>query len=103
MAQDFAKSFYSSKRWQDCRNAYAKRAHYLCENCLRKVIYRPGEIVHHKIEISPTNIYNPEVTLNFDNLEHVCRECHAELHKKSTKGRRYTIDEDGRVVINGQA
>ena len=103
MAQDFAKSFYSSKRWQDCRNAYAKRAHYLCENCLRKGIYRPGEIVHHKIEISPTNIYNPEVTLNFDNLENVCRECHAELHKKSIKDRRYTIDEDGRVVINGQA
>ncbi len=101
MAQDFAKNFYSSKRWQDCRNAYAKRAHYLCENCLRKGIYRPGEIVHHKIEISPTNIYNPEVTLNFDNLEHVCRECHAELHRKSTKGRRYIIGDNGEVIPSG--
>lgn len=101
MAQDFAKSFYSSKRWQDCRNAYAKRAHYLCENCLRKGIYRPGEIVHHKIEISPMNIYNPEITLNFDNLEHVCRECHAELHKKSTNGRRYVIGPDGEVITDG--
>ena len=83
MAKAFAKQFYSSKAWQDCRNEYAKRAHYLCENCLRRGIIRPGEIVHHKIEIDPITIEHPEIALNFDNLELLCRQCHAEAHELS--------------------
>lgn len=83
MAKPFAKKFYSSFAWYTCRNAYAKKAHYLCENCLRRGIYRPGEIVHHKIELDPTNINNPEIALSFDNLELLCRECHAERHRMS--------------------
>lgn len=81
MAKAFAKQFYSSKAWQSCRNEYVKSVHHLCENCLRQGIYRPGEIVHHKIHIDPLNIEKPEVTLNFDNLELLCRECHSETHK----------------------
>ena len=83
MAKAFAKKFYSSKAWQTCRNEYARDRHYLCENCLRKGIYKAGEIVHHKIEIDPININNPEITLNFNNLELLCRECHAEVHEQS--------------------
>ena len=112
MAKAFARKFYSSKAWQDCRNEYAKRQHYLCENCLRKGIYRPGVIVHHKIEIDPVNIERPEITLNFDNLELLCRECHAEIHgntggrwakvnarrkKEKENNQRYKIGENGEV------
>lgn len=39
-----------------------------------------GDIVHHKKYISSKNIYNPEVTLNFDNLELLCRDCHNKEH-----------------------
>lgn len=99
MAQEFAKRFYSSKAWQDCRAEYIKQAHYLCENCLRRGIYKPGEIVHHIIEIDPVNIDNPEVTLNFDNLEYVCRECHAEHHKVASKDRRYVFGDNGEVIV----
>ena len=42
MARDFAKKFYSSKQWQDCRNEYMKCAGYLCEDCLKRGVYRPG-------------------------------------------------------------
>lgn len=83
MAKAFAKKFYSSKAWQTCRNEYARDRHYLCENCLRKGIYKVGEIVHHKIEIDPVNINNPEITLNFNNLELLCRDCHAAMHEQS--------------------
>ena len=83
MAKAFAKKFYSSKAWQACRNEYARDRHYLCENCLRKGIYRAGEIVHHKIELDPININNPEITLNFNNLELLCRDCHAAMHEQS--------------------
>ena len=99
MAKPFARKFYSSKAWQDCRNEYAKRKHYLCENCMRKGIYKPGEIVHHMIEIDPVNITNPEVLLSFDNLRLVCRKCHAERHTRPRKGRRYVIGDDGRVIV----
>lgn len=63
MAKEFARSFYSSKAWQDCRNEYAKRRHHLCENCLRRGIYKPGVIVHHIEELTPFNITNPEIAL----------------------------------------
>ena len=82
MAKEFARSFYGSQAWKDCREAYAKSVHYLCENCLRKGIYKPGVIVHHKIELTPINIKIPEIATGFDNLEMLCRECHQEEHKE---------------------
>lgn len=61
-------------------------------------IYRPGEIVHHKIEMDPVTIENPELALGFGNLELLCRECHAKMHDARTKNNRFIIGEDGRVV-----
>ena len=69
----------------------------LCENCLAKGIYRPGVIVHHKEEVTPENIENPEVTLAFANLCLLCRDCHAQVHEK--RERRYRLDDLGRVTI----
>lgn len=95
MAREFAKAFYSSKAWQECREEYARSKRYLCENCLSKGLYTPGEIVHHIAELDPDNINDPNITLNFDNLRLVCRKCHAEEHGKP---RRYFVLEDGRVI-----
>lgn len=115
MARPFAKKFYSSKAWQDCRNTYAERVGGLCENCLKRGIYKPGVIVHHVIEITPENIERPEIVLNYDNLELLCRECHAEVHgltggawgavndlrkKKKLAGLRYKVDKNGAVSSN---
>lgn len=97
MAQDFAQSFYNSKTWQHTRDAYKRSVGGLCELCWQKGIVRPGEIVHHKNPITPDNINDPNVTLAFDNLELVCRDCHAQLHDR--KNRRYKLDELGRVVF----
>lgn len=101
MAKEFAKKFYSGKAWQDCRNSYAAKRGYLCENCLKRGIYKPGAIVHHKIEIDPVTIEQPGIALSFENLELLCRECHAEAHDKRKKDRRYVIGDNGEVVING--
>lgn len=79
MAKAFAKSFYKSKRWQDCRQSFiAERMLVdggLCQLCKE----RHGFIVHHKIMINESNINNPNVTLNHDNLLYVCKKCHDEL------------------------
>lgn len=96
--REFAKEFYKSKAWKDCRAAYARHARGLCEICLARGVYAPGVIVHHKIHVEPETITDPEVLLNWDNLQLVCRQCHAQIHKP---GKRYTVDEFGRVEAIG--
>lgn len=88
--KEYAKTFYKSQAWKNCRAAYFWKAGGLCEQCLSRGLYVPGEIVHHKTEITPANITDPRVTLNFDNLELLCRSCHAEMHGGRPK--RYEVD-----------
>lgn len=97
MSRAFAEGFYGSQQWKDCRESYAKYKRYLCEDCLAKGMYTPGEIVHHIINLNPGNINDPSITLNYDNLRLVCRKCHAEEHAQ--RDRRYVIDEQGKVYI----
>lgn len=94
--KEFAQEFYSSKAWKDCRKAYRKKVGGLCERCLRDGIVTAGVIVHHKIHITPENITRPEIVLNFDNLELVCRDCHAKEH--GAREKRYKIDSAGNVI-----
>ena len=92
----FAVSFYKSKAWKTCRASYMERVGGLCEDCLKVGRFTPAEIVHHITELTPENIHDPKVTLNWDNLEAVCRECHAEKH--GARVRRYQVDPSGKVV-----
>lgn len=94
----YAEAFYKSKTWQNTREAYAKSQAGLCERCLKQGIVTPGEIVHHKKHITPKTILDPGVTLDFDNLELLCRKCHAEAHEKKSSKRRYYFDEQGRCI-----
>ena len=59
-------------------------------------MYNPAEIVHHKIVLTPENINDREVALNWENLQCVCRECHAKIHDR--RRRRYRLDDMGRVT-----
>lgn len=68
----------------------------LCESCLANGIYKPAEIVHHKVELTPENINDPAIALNWSNLKAVCRECHAIEHGARVK--RYEIDQNGSVM-----
>ena len=105
MAREFAKEFYNSRAWKECRKAYTKSVGGCCERCERKGFFGvPGEIVHHKKRLSEQNINNPMITLNFDNLELLCRNCHAEEHEADVYGkqrskRRFTVDANGNVNI----
>ena len=91
----YATAFYKSRAWQNCAKAYAKSKGGLCERCLKDGKVTAGVIVHHKVHITPQNILDPTVTLNWDNLELVCRDCHAKEHGVK---RRYRVDECGRVT-----
>lgn len=95
--REFAEKFYKSKAWQKCRKAYLKSQGGLCERCRAKGLIVPAEIVHHREHITPETISDPNVLLNWSNLQCVCRQCHAELHG-AQGARRFTVAPDGTVI-----
>ena len=92
----YAEKFYKGKKWQRVRALVWKRDKGLCQRCLRKGIIKAGDTVHHIVALDPDVITDESIALNPDNLETLCRDCHAEVHKRE---RRYTIDELGRVIV----
>lgn len=63
--------FYSSLSWRRMRRIHAE-AHPLCEDCLRRGIRTPVEIVDH---ILPRQTH-PALALVAVNLQSLCRPCH---------------------------
>jgi len=97
--KEWAKPFYKSKAWQDCREAYFVFRHGLCERC-----GRPGLIVHHRIYLTPQNINDPNITLSFENLELLCSSCHNnEHHGTDATADGLTFDENGDLIIKGDS
>lgn len=94
--KEWAKHFYKSKAWRQCRDAYFAYRHGLCERC-----QRPGKIVHHKIYLNPSNINDPDISLNWQHLELLCQDCHNKEHHERRSVTRYDVmfDENGDLVI----
>lgn len=103
MSREFARAFYHSKAWKTTRDAYMRAGRGLCEPCLAAGKYVQAEIVHHKVHLTPENVDDPEITLNENNLERVCRDCHARAHPEvygldEEQPLRVGFDENGNVV-----
>ena len=79
MAKPFAESLYNSKAWHRVREAALVRDRGMCQY---KGCHRPAEEVHHIIELTPTNVNDPMIALNLDNLMCVCRDCHFKIHRE---------------------
>lgn len=101
MAREFARRFYRSKAWRSTRSAYFASVHGLCERCLARGEVVAGEIVHHKVHLTPQNINDPAVALSFSNLELLCRDCHGVAHSERVFEQRVAFDEDGNLVRRG--
>lgn len=96
------KGFYGSRAWKDTRRNYKQSVGGLCERCLSKGLIVPAEIVHHKKPLTEKNIDNIELSLGWNNLQALCRKCHAEVHEELYRQRtkkRYKINADGSVKI----
>lgn len=99
--KDYAEKFYKGTAWHKCRAAYLKSVGGLCERCMSNGLFVPAVIVHHKIHITPENIDDPNIILDWNNLEALCRDCHHDEHKEfgaKRLGKRYFIDDSGRVI-----
>lgn len=96
MAREFVGNFYKTAAWKKLRDSYIKSVGGLCERCYASGIIRHGDTIHHKIHLTPENINDPAVTMNPENLELLCRQCHADVHRKNQL--RYQVDEMGKVT-----
>lgn len=76
MAREFSKSFYNSKAWLKSRRGYIDTVGGLCERCKAKGKFEPGKIVHHKTYLSEENMNDVSITLDWNNFEYLCQDCH---------------------------
>lgn len=72
----WAEKFYNSDKWRTARLLYINNRILtdggLCEICHLV----PGYIVHHIKALTATNINDPEIALNPQNLMYLCKDCH---------------------------
>lgn len=64
--------------WKEARLAHL-REHPLCEDCLKKGRYVPGQEVHHVIKLKDV----PELKYDPSNLMTLCKSCHS---KRTMRG-----------------
>lgn len=95
IAKEFAASFYKTQAWQKNRAAFVANRRGLCEVCAKKGLIVPGVIVHHRQQLTQENINDPSITMAWENLQLLCRDCHGDAH---AKGKRWKVDEMGRVT-----
>ncbi|MGG7163783.1 HNH endonuclease [Clostridium ihumii] len=101
MAQEFSRKFYKSKQWIDFRKIILAERGPICQQC-KKIIRESRHIqLHHKEELTPTNITDVNITLNPDNIEVLCQECHNKLHGRWCKGQIKKKKERGIYIVYG--
>lgn len=73
-------SFYASEAWIKFRlGLIAERGPY-CQKCGRLIENHLDIIGHHKIELTPENVHDHNISLNPDNVLLVCFDCHNKIH-----------------------
>lgn len=75
--------FYQSTSWKSLRN-YKIQLHPLCEHCEAKGLIEPGKEIDHIIAIKDNG-----PMLSLDNLQTLCRSCHASKSAKEREARKY--------------
>ena len=77
MAEAWAAKFYNSKEWRQLRQALIIQRGAICQRCGRDMTFNQSELIgHHKIELTPGNITDPLISLNAENVDLICFDCH---------------------------
>jgi len=67
---------------------------YICERC-----GDIAEICHHKVYLTPENIDDPDISLNWELLEAVCQTCHnLEHHSQGIIREGLSFDSEGNII-----
>lgn len=104
------KEFYQTKAWKQMRKIIWLKQSCLCNRC-HKAVYVDGisdyipkgkrlkGIVHHKEYLTDNNYLDDFISLNEDNLEGICIDCHNKEHfEKAAIRNDLKFDEEGNVI-----
>ena len=77
----------NSREWRDIR-AKKMAANPLCERCSAMGYVTASQCVHHLVEVESghTKAECEELCYRWNNLQALCYQCHAEIHKAKGKG-----------------
>ena len=101
MAKPFSYAFDHSEEWKAARQAALVRDSHLCQHCLAKGEITPAVMVHHIIELTPSNINDPDIATNPKNLVSLCDRCHKKVHgwiRQGSTRQGFAFDADGNLV-----
>lgn len=111
MSYGARKDFYNSKAWKQVKNNIWIKQHLLCNRCHKPVYvdglsdYLPKDkrrtgIVHHKVYLNDSNVYDDSIALDEKNLEGICKDCHElEHHQDQVTRDEYIFDELGNLIL----
>ena len=81
MAEAWAAKFYNSPEWKALRMSLIIQRGPRCQRCGKDMTFdQINLIAHHKKPLTPMNITDPNVSLNTDNIELICFDCHNREH-----------------------
>lgn len=80
-------SFYRSVEWNQFRDAFlservARDGELICEECGKVIVHKYDAILHHKIELTDSNVHDATVALNPSNIMVVCHKSHNKIHER---------------------
>lgn len=84
-------NFYKSSAWLLARQIKINEVNGRCQRC-----NAIGEEVHHIKRLSVLNVSDHEISLNQNNLELLCKNCHNKEHKRFNKKQQF--DSDGNLI-----
>lgn len=79
-------SFYSSTAWKHLRKGIiaeriARDGALYCDYCHKQIVAPYDAICHHVTPLTDTNVSDPEISFNSDNIQVVHHSCHNLIHK----------------------
>lgn len=74
--------FYVSKPWRNLSYSLKIKAGGKCNRCNEFIMDSKYLIAHHKIELTEDNIDNVDISLNPNNIEIICHDCHNNEHRR---------------------
>lgn len=74
--------FYTSKAWRDFAYTLKIKANGQCQRCEKNIIDFKYLIAHHKENITEENINNIKISLDPNNIEIICHDCHNKEHRR---------------------
>lgn len=97
MAKSSLKWFYDSTAWKKQRFYILQRDHF---TCTMPGCQNVASEVHHKIELNEQNVNDLQISLNENNLQSLCHDCHTKITKEMKSGKQNILkdiifDENG--------